>query len=107
MNETEIAVAATTTVALVEILKKAGLSGRWALVASAGVSALTMIVWAWTTPEFTREHFRSYYVAYPVVLSAAAGVFNLVDSTVNQVATFKDAGTRLMRIMHKSDNGRL
>jgi hypothetical protein len=96
MDPQAIAAVSLATATFVQILKAAGVSGKWALPVAALVSGLSIAIWAFSHGTFTRETSWDYFVAFGVVLSSAAGVFGLINKGAEGVTNMKSV-RRMMR----------
>ena len=86
MNPAAIAALSATTVIIVQQLKWMGLSRRYAGVATAFVSACSMLLWIWSESAFVREAAFDHFAMWAVVWAAAVGVFKVARQPATQPA---------------------
>lgn len=78
-GESIIAVSAAV-VALVQLVKWAGLPGQRGPLAVMILSALGVALWAWSVGTFERTQFFEYFAGWIAVATSAAGVFGFTRS---------------------------
>lgn len=94
MNAEAAAVVSASVVALVQIVKWAGLRDRWGPLAVMVIAALGVGLWAFANePTFDRSLVWGYFAAWIVVATSAAGVYGLSRGTAATVTTFRRAPT--------------
>lgn len=94
MDAQAIGAVSLATVTFVQILKGAGVSGRWAMPVSAAVSLIAVSLWGYSHDTFTRQAAWDYFVAFGLVWSSASGVFGLINKGAEGVANMR--GVRRM-----------
>jgi len=87
MDSTAIMQISGAVVVLCQLAKSVGVTGRFALITSSILSALGCGIWGWANGAFSRATTWDLFSGFVVVLSAAAGVFNLINSAPESVAT--------------------
>lgn len=89
MNSEAINAVSATVVLLIQVAKAGGITGRWALIVAAIVSALGIILWAVSTGTFARETLFQYFSAWVAVFTSATGVYSIVRAAPEAVTTFR------------------
>lgn len=92
-------------VMLLQVLKAAGLAGRWALVVSALLSILGVYIWGYSAGAFSRAATWDYFAGWIAVFSSAAGVFGIVNGSADAVTSMKGAGTKLVAAIKGTGDG--
>ncbi len=93
-------------VMLVQILKSAGLTGRWALVASAGLSIAGVIIWAYSAGTYARPQTWDYFAGWIAVFTSAAGAFGIINGGAEAVTAMKGAPSALIKSLTGTGDGR-
>lgn len=99
MDAQAIGAVSLATVTFVQILKGAGLAGKWAMPVSAVVSLIAVALWGYSHDSFTRQTAWDYFVAFGLVWSSASGVFGLINKGAEGVANMR--GVRHMMRGHE------
>jgi len=93
MNTEVVMQISGSVVVLCQLGKAVGVRGRWGLLLAALFSGVGAGLWAWSTDSFSQAGAWPLFSGYIVVLSAAAGVFNLVNKTAEQVTLMRGTGS--------------
>lgn len=80
MDAQSIIAVSAATVALVQLVKWAGLPDQRGPLAVLGLSALGVALWAWSVGTFERTQFFAYFAGWIAVSTSAAGVFGFTRS---------------------------
>lgn len=89
-----IAAMSAATVTLAQIFKSF-VSRGLALPLAGFLSLLSVVLWAWSNHDLTRESAFGYWSAYGLVLASAAGVFGLINQAPERITDMKDLGHRM------------
>lgn len=81
---------AGVVVVVCQLLKSVGLTGRWALLVAAVLSLLGTAFVAWAAADFGRATAVRYLIGWSSILSSAAGVFGLINSTPEAITSMRD-----------------
>lgn len=97
MDAQAVIAVSASVVALIQILKATGLTGRWALVTSAVLSAVGVALWGYSVGTFARTQTFEYFAAWIAVLTSAAGAFGIVNGGAEAVTSVKGAGAAIVK----------
>lgn len=91
MNAEAILAVSASVVALVQLVKWAGLSTKYAPVAVLVCSLMGVLFWGWSTNTMTRATAFEVFAGLIAVMTSAAGVFGFVrESREAMTAMRKD-----------------
>jgi hypothetical protein len=97
MNAQAVIAVSGAIVMLIQVLKSAGISGRWALVLAAGLSALGVALWAYSTGSYSRPQTWDYFAGWIAVFTSAAGAFGIVNGGADAVTAIKGAPSAIIK----------
>jgi hypothetical protein len=86
MNGEAIMSISAAVVALVQLVKWAGLKDSYGPFAVLLLSMLGTAFWAWSTGDFTRAGAFGYFAGWIAVATSAAGVFGFTRASAGAVA---------------------
>lgn len=90
MNGEAIISVSAAVVALVSLIKWAGVTERFGPVAVLLLSALGCGVWGFSTGDVSKTTFFSYFAAWVAVATSAAGVYGFTRASGDQLTRFQN-----------------
>ena len=102
--EQVIAISGVVTI-IAQVLKGAGISGRWALLAAAILSALAVMLFGWSNVGFTQQAAWSYFAAWAAVFSSAAGIFGIINAAPAQALAITESAKNAAQKLTSSLRG--
>lgn len=106
MDAEAIIVVSGSIVALIQILKAAGLTGRWALVAAALLSIAGVGLWGYSVGTFERTQTFQYFAGFVAVLTSAAGAFGIINGGAEAITAMKGAPSAIIKSLTGTGDGR-
>jgi hypothetical protein len=76
---------------IAQVLKGAGVSGRWALLIAAILSALAVALFGYSNVGFAQNVAWSYFAAWAAVFSSAAGIFGIINAAPAQALAITES----------------
>jgi hypothetical protein len=105
MTVEQATVVSGAIVPILQIVKSAGLAGRYALIWAAGLALLGVGLWAYSEGDFSRTTTWSYFAGWAICFTSAAGVFGLINQAPQLVTDLKGTGSALMEILKATGPG--
>lgn len=93
-------------VMLIQVLKATGLTGRWALVAAAGLSVLGVGIWGYSAGDYVRAATWDYFAGWIAVFTSAAGAFGVINGGAEAVTAMKGAPGAIIKSLTSTGDGR-
>lgn len=106
MDATAVIAVSGAIVMLLQVLKSAGLTGRWALVSAAVMSMVGVGVWAYSQGNYGRPETWGYFAGWIAVFTSAAGVFGIVNGGAEAVTAMKGAPSAIIKSLTSTGDGR-
>jgi hypothetical protein len=106
MDAKIVVMIAGVVVTLVQVLKAAGVTGRWAIVTAAGLSAFCVCLWGYSTGPFVRAQTWDYFAGWASIFLSACGAFGVINGGAEAVTALKNAPTALIRSLTTAGDGR-
>lgn len=106
MDATAVIAVSGAIVMLLQVLKSAGLTGRWALVSSAVMSMVGVVVWGYSQGTYERPETWAFFSGWVAVFTSAAGVFGIVNGGAEAVTAMKGAPSALIKSLTGPGDGR-
>lgn len=97
MNAQAVIAISGAIVMLIQILKSAGVTGRWALLTAAALSALGVGVWGYSAGDYVRAQTWDYFSGWIAVFTSAAGAFGIVNGGAEAVTAIKGAPAAIIK----------
>ena len=106
--ETDIALVISGVVAtFVQILRSAGVSGKWGMAWAALFSLLGVLIYAFSyEPAFARILLWKYFAATGMVTLSAMGVFSAVKNAPDMVTNLTGVGRAMTASLKGTGNGK-
>jgi hypothetical protein len=89
MDGAAIIAVSAAVVALVQLVKWAGIPDKWGAAAVLVLSLLGIIFWGWSKGTFERTLAFDYFAAWIAVSTSAAGVFGFTRASSQAVSSMK------------------
>lgn len=86
MNAEAIVAVSAAVVALVQLIKWAGLPDKVGPLAVLALAALGVVFWGWSTASITRASSFGYFAGWIAVSTSAAGVFGFTRASGDAVS---------------------
>lgn len=86
MNAEAIVAVSAAVVALVQLVKWAGLKDNYGPLAVLVLSLIGVAFWAWSVGDFTRATSFNYFSGWIATATSAAGVFGFTRATATAVS---------------------
>lgn len=86
MNGEAIMAVSPAVVALVQLVKWAGIGDKWGPIAVLVLSLGGVLFWGWSTGDVTRASAFGYFAGWIAVSTSAAGVFGFTRASAGAVS---------------------
>lgn len=90
---------------IAQVLKGAGVSGRWALLTAAMLSALAVALFGYSNVGFAQAVAWSYFAAWAAVFSSAAGIFGIINAAPDQALQIGKGVARMTQMITGTGDG--
>ena len=89
MDGAAIVAVSAAVVALVQLVKWAGLPDKWGAAGVLVLALVGIVFWGWSEGTFERTQAFDYFAAWVAVATSAAGVFGFTRAASGAVSSMK------------------